>query len=269
MLRGPLAAFVRLSLALSWGVGGAYLLARSMWPLLPPLDPANPVFLVINCAPSAAAFILVARADGSAGARALAMQTVRRFRISAFLVAFAALPVLVCLLSTSAFALGLPWPVSIRDAFVCMPWALFATPLLFSNIAPIGEEYGWRGYALPLLMERHSPFVASIAVGALWIVWHLPAFVLGGIMAVSLASLFWWAVATLALSLCMTALYIRGGGNLLIAGLIPHAMINALGARGLWLDRPAEALVLSACACAAWLAVRQDRPPPKSGPAHS
>jgi uncharacterized protein len=259
MLKGSLAAFVRVTFALSWGVGGAYLLARAMWPSLPPLDAANPVFLVINCAPSAAAFILVVRAGGPAGARALAMQTFRGFRFGAFLVAFATLPLLACLLSAGAFALGLAWPVSIRDAFLGIPLLLFTTPLLLSNFAPIGEEYGWRGFALPLLLQRHSPFAASMLLGALWIVWHLPAFLLGGIVAAALASFFWWAVATLALSLCMTALYTRGGGNLLIAGIMPHAMINAFGSQGLWLNRPAEALALSACAIAAWLTTRREK----------
>ncbi len=92
MLKGPLAAFVRLTFALSWGVGGAYLLARAVWPSLPPLDAINPAFLVINCAPSAAAFILVVRARGPAGARALAMQTFRNFRVTPFIVAFGTLP---------------------------------------------------------------------------------------------------------------------------------------------------------------------------------
>lgn len=257
MLKGPLAAFVRLSFALSWGVGGAYLLARMLWPSLPPLDAANPAFLLINCAPSAAAYILVVRAEGFAGARALAMQTFQNFRITAFMVAIGTLPLLVCMLSVGALVLGLPWPVSIRDAFVSMPLLLFATPLLFLNIAPIAEEYGWRGFALPLLLQRHSPFVASMLLGGVWIVWHIPAFLLGGIMAVSIASFFWWAMTTLALSLCMTALYVRTAGNLLIAGLIPHAVINALGASGFWLNRPAEAVALSACAVAAWLMTRR------------
>ena len=36
------------------------------------------------------------------------------------------------------------------------------------------EELGWRGFALPELLERHSPVRASFVLGSLWALWHLP-----------------------------------------------------------------------------------------------
>lgn len=36
------------------------------------------------------------------------------------------------------------------------------------------EELGWRGFALPILMQRFNPLKASVAVGMLWAAWHLP-----------------------------------------------------------------------------------------------
>jgi membrane protease YdiL (CAAX protease family) len=36
------------------------------------------------------------------------------------------------------------------------------------------EELGWRGFALPLLQERHSPLVAAVLLGLLWWAWHFP-----------------------------------------------------------------------------------------------
>ena len=32
----------------------------------------------------------------------------------------------------------------------------------------LGEEAGWRGFALPKLLERHSPITASAILGMLW-----------------------------------------------------------------------------------------------------
>ena len=44
----------------------------------------------------------------------------------------------------------------------------------------VGEELGWRGYALPLLLEKRSAVTASLILGALWGLWHLPTFLVPG-----------------------------------------------------------------------------------------
>lgn len=46
--------------------------------------------------------------------------------------------------------------------------------------AGLGEELGWRGFLLPRLQARHSALVASIIVGVVWGLWHLPLFMLEG-----------------------------------------------------------------------------------------
>jgi uncharacterized protein len=91
---------------------------------------------------------------------------------------------------TYLFALG--WPIAAavvvwllnRLAGGSLPadWVappLLAYPLAWTFVLLVGggqEEPGWRGLALPLLLERHSPLVASVLVGALWGFWHLPLF---------------------------------------------------------------------------------------------
>jgi uncharacterized protein len=39
---------------------------------------------------------------------------------------------------------------------------------------PLGEEPGWRGYAVPLLQRGHSPLTTSLVVGMAWSAWHIP-----------------------------------------------------------------------------------------------
>jgi CAAX protease family protein len=38
----------------------------------------------------------------------------------------------------------------------------------------LGEEPGWRGFALPRLLARRNALVASLVLGLLWAAWHLP-----------------------------------------------------------------------------------------------
>jgi uncharacterized protein len=38
----------------------------------------------------------------------------------------------------------------------------------------LGEELAWRGFALPRLLTRHNALVASLILGILWALWHLP-----------------------------------------------------------------------------------------------
>ncbi|RKD88999.1 CPBP family intramembrane glutamic endopeptidase [Halopiger aswanensis] len=43
-------------------------------------------------------------------------------------------------------------------------------------LAGLGEEPGWRGFALSRLQERYSPLGATLLLGTVWACWHLPVF---------------------------------------------------------------------------------------------
>lgn len=45
---------------------------------------------------------------------------------------------------------------------------------------PLGEEFGWRGYAMPALAARLDWRAASLVIGLFWGLWHLPWFFTAG-----------------------------------------------------------------------------------------
>ena len=60
------------------------------------------------------------------------------------------------------------------------PASLLAGAAFMLFLGPI-EEFGWRGYATPLLQRRMAPVFAGLLIGLIWAIWHLPAFFLSGL----------------------------------------------------------------------------------------
>ena len=89
----------------------------------------------------------------------------------------------------------------------------------------LGEELGWRGYALPRLQQRSGPLVASLVIGTIWGIWHLPSFFNPTSVQASLglAFLIPFVVGTIANSVIMTWLFNRTKASALVAGIIWHA----------------------------------------------
>jgi uncharacterized protein len=52
--------------------------------------------------------------------------------------------------------------------------------IMLTIFAGMGEEFGWRGFALPRLQARHNALVASTIIGVLWGIWHIPLFLIQG-----------------------------------------------------------------------------------------
>ena len=84
-----------------------------------------------------------------------------------------------------AIALAGPLALNLLALILAMPFGTgFPKPdfagirvlpvILLATFFALGEEIGWRGFALPRLQERFSPLAASLIVGTLWWAWHLP-----------------------------------------------------------------------------------------------
>jgi membrane protease YdiL (CAAX protease family) len=88
----------------------------------------------------------------------------------------------------------------------------------------MGEEIGWRGYALPRLQTRMSALSASLILGVIWSFYHLPLFFAGQPFR-SPSILVPFIISTIALSVMLTWVYNSTGGSLLLVVLL-HATAN-------------------------------------------
>jgi membrane protease YdiL (CAAX protease family) len=88
------------------------------------------------------------------------------------------------------------------------------------------EEPGWRGMALPVLQRSVGAFQASIVIGVIWAVWHVPLFLMPG--SSQAGTPFWlYAPAVVGISVIATWLYNAAGGRVLVP-VVFHTLSNAV-----------------------------------------
>lgn len=127
--------------------------------------------------PSVAALVVVYRTAGRTGVRRLLGRlTVWRVPLRWWLVALF-LPASLKLGTLALLVVaGHPLP-----AFDLGPLPMVVATMVVGGLVPgaIGEELGWRGYALPRLAARFGLAAGSVVLGVLWALWHLPTFLVG------------------------------------------------------------------------------------------
>jgi membrane protease YdiL (CAAX protease family) len=186
------------------------------------------VVLLAPFGPTLSALLMTSLLEGRAGLRDL-WRRLRLWRVGARWYAF-----VLCWLVLAKLAGS--WVVSFGGGGTYeMPnlsnWS--AVPQRFVLIlllgGPLGEEIGWRGFALPRLIQGHGPMGASLRLGLIWALWHLPVFLIAGTDQYG-QPLFWYAVMVTAYTFLFTWVHLHTGGSLLLA-LLHHTSINV----GLWL----------------------------------
>ena len=102
--------------------------------------------------------------------------------------------------------------------------AIFVLPFFLIDFIANGEEMGWRGYVLPRLQARHNALIASLILGVIWGVWHLPKFLAPG----NDSSFPLFMLDTVVKAVMYTWIYNSTGGSLLMVTLF-HAASNTGG----------------------------------------
>jgi membrane protease YdiL (CAAX protease family) len=167
----------------------------------------------------AIAGVLAARREGGGPAMRELLGGLKQWRVGAhWLVLALAGPTLLYTVGRAVYALvpgneGGPWAYPPADA----------QHVLGMIFVPLGEEIGWRGFAMPRLTARHGALKATFMLGALWAVWHVPLFICQRFTPLQVVE----AVCYVAIGNVMfTWVWRRAGASLLIAVLL-HAGLHA------------------------------------------
>ena len=219
LARHPLVFFFLIAFAGTWLLEMPYILSEDGSGLLPYSSPlliwTSP--LTIFTGPFLAAFIMTGVTEGRAGiGRLLRRFVLWRVGLGWYLFVLIVIP-LILVLSVIVLpgALG-----SFQGLATLAPLPLlFLAVYVFFLSGPMGEEPGWRGFALPRLQALHGPLVGSLILGVLWGLWHLPLFFTPW-NELTTFNVVVYALATICLSIIYTWVFNNTKGSLLIAILL-------------------------------------------------
>ncbi len=204
---------LRIFVCVVLGLSVLYWAAFQIAPLLDVELPADLLGTLRGFGPTIAAVVALVYVGGIGAIRSL-LASILDWRVSGRLYAVALLaPATAMALALAiaysnepnAFSLGDVNPLRLAAIFFILP--------IFDG--PLGEEPGWRGFFLPALMQRHSSIVASLLVGLVWYLWHLPHYLVDG-RSMDGDFLTRYLVYTMALSLAHTWLFKKTGGSVLL-----------------------------------------------------
>jgi uncharacterized protein len=215
--------FFILAFALSWGIGGIGLLAGAWWPDWG-LSTSSVLYYAAAYAISAAGIVLTVSFDGKPGVTGL----LHRLRPDGKFMAAAGIVLAGYVLISGAALFGPA--IAGRETVTAVNWTLFASSLPLAIVrdpGPLGEEFGWRGFALPRMLEYLSPIDATVRLGLVHAAWHAPLFFMPD-MPQSTVSVPLFVANVLALAVFNTALFLRTRTNLLLA-IFVHFAANVGG----------------------------------------
>jgi membrane protease YdiL (CAAX protease family) len=192
--------------------------------LFGPISNRNPLFYLAVYAPSISALLVTAYVDGNAGLRDLLSRLFRwRVGVRWYLIVFLGMPALIVASAIlGAWFSGEPLRFGSEHGQLAVAAVLVS---LVADPGPLGEELGWRGFALPRLLRRWNALSASVILGSIWGLWHLPSFFIRELPQSHL-SIPAFLVGTVALSVLMSWVYRSTHESILLAVLI-HWIFNA------------------------------------------
>jgi len=186
------------------------------------------IYFAIFISPSVIGLVMTAITEGTWGISHL-LDRCLHWRVSVvwYLVALLSTPILffitVFSIPKAANAFEIPSPYFI--------WTYLSALALGMFRAPIIEELGWRGFALPRLQERYGALLGTFVLGSLWALWHLPSWfltpraVIGNTLIETIVPFIQYEGSILGSAVLYTWIFNRTNGSIFLSMLL-HASIN-------------------------------------------
>jgi membrane protease YdiL (CAAX protease family) len=179
--RHPLTAYFILAFALMWVFVIPVMLSQKGLGVINLPVPLIDIFLLVATfsGPLPAALIMTTLIDGREGRRRLVRRMFQwRVGLGWYLLLLVGYP-LIFLTGLTFYSGAASWIALMQN------WPLIFTFYLpaaaFGIIFPsLGEEPGWRGFALPRLQQQYGPLAGTLILGILHGLWHLPAYFIPG-----------------------------------------------------------------------------------------
>jgi membrane protease YdiL (CAAX protease family) len=218
LARYPLTFYFVIAYAFAWLVWVPLALSEDGARILPFHSPIGASFSVIIASfvgPFLSAFIMTGITDGSEGiGRLLRRCVLWRVGLGWYLFTLIGIPMILVL-----GVIVLPGAMASFKglaSLVAFPWLSQITYVFLHG--PLGEEPGWRGFALPRLQRLHGPLVGSLILGPLWALWHLPFFwVPAWNFPPTVLNIFMFVLAAIPLTIVMTWVFNNTKGSVLMA----------------------------------------------------
>jgi uncharacterized protein len=229
--------FVLVAFAFTWAFWLLMLLeARGLISSLP-----VPALFLGAFGPMVAAVVITAQEGGRAGLRTLLSRIVR-WRVAPIWYGAVLLgPIALQLLAIALYVLLGGQPPDLLAMVGALPTVLALSVYMFIQVG-IGEEIGWRGYALPKLQAGYSALASSVILGVIWSLWHLPLF-FNPTTSYSNTPFWVFLVFLVPIAILYTWIFNGTGGSVLMI-MILHAVTNASTGQ-MWRAIPEASTVLS------------------------
>jgi membrane protease YdiL (CAAX protease family) len=235
LARHPLLSFFVMAYAFTWIVLAPWTLGEDGAKVLPPalgVPSSSARFLLaagIFAGPTLSAFIMTATTEGREGVRRLLGRLVLwRVGLRWYLFSLIVVP-LIMVVGTMIYSGDLPNLGALGGPSYLLSY--LATYVLVMVLGgPLFEEIGWRGFALARMEALHGPLLASVILGVMWALWHLPQFFVpswaassggGGILGIIL-----FTITVITFTIVFTWVFNNTKASVLLAILV-HTSIDA------------------------------------------